>query len=646
MAAVADNCRFFSGALRSYLDKIDITHNALISGDVKTIFRMSDGVSDYWLSWLTDVNCVRSQIAGDTDNRIYWTGDNEPRTTNLTKAITGGGVMPDSCFVLGVSAPLDAPTVTPSGGVGAATSRAYVETFVTPWGEESAPSPVSAVTSGKVDDTWALSALNAAPINTATITAASHASGIVTLTTTSTKHLRAGEEITHASILGMTDLNGNFPVKEVIDATHYTILLNTAQTYTSGGTWSRVAPHNTSGMTRRIYRTLDGEYFFVAELPVGTTTYNDTIADADLGEPIPSVGWVMPPADMKGMIVLPNGYNAAISGNEIVFSVPWQPHAWPIGYRLPCEFEPVAIGSYGSSIVVGSKGLPYVITGTDPSGLSMEETELTEPCLSALGMVDVGVGVIYPSPNGLAFVGAGGAKVVTEGIFSRDEWLPLKPDTLRCDYHNGLVLGWHDLNADARLGFIFDPTTKAFTTTSVPISTSYVDEETNNLYVVEGAVIYQWDAHPYNSLPFDWKSGIDVSKPVNYSIAKIDGDFDGVSLLNDAVAADTAYNDVVLTSGVTDGELNGSMLNEYALNGSLLRGGSIAEYTSKSLRLTLYADGEEKYSRAIENDTSFSLPAGFKSGVLEFRLSGNIPVHGLYVAQSARELRTLLGDQL
>jgi len=641
MAQISDNCRLLSGSLRAFSDKLPISSNTLRSGTVRSIFRLIDGYSDYWISWNEDVDCVRSQVVGDVHNRIYWTGDNEPRTTSFAKAVNGGGVMPDSCFVLGVVAPLVAPTVTPTGGVGAALVRGYVETFVTQYGEEGAPSPVQLVT-GKADTTtWALSALNAAPINTAAISGAVHSVGIVTITTASTKYLRAGEEVVHDSIVGMTDLNGSFVITEIIDTSHYKVALTTAQTYTSGGTWTRIAPHNTDSMTRRIYRTLSGKYYFVAELPIATTTYNDVLTDAELQEELPSLGWALPPATMKGIIALPNGVNAAIDGYDICFSEPWYPHAWPIKYRQPCGFEPVGIASFGTSIVVGTKGIPHIITGSHPDSMSIEKGRSTSPCLSKRSVIGVGDGVIYSSPDGLVFEN-GSSDMATAALFSRDEWAKLNPSTVQCAFHNGMLFGWHDVNASLHTGFVFNLSSGSFSSISIPATAAFVDAETNNLYVVTNGSLCQWDAHSYNDLTYDWKSKVfSLSRPVNFSYARVDADYNKASQVNEAVAADTAYNVAVLATGITDGEFDAAMLDEYMLDGSLLRGGSTTEYAGKTLRITIIADGVERYTETLLNNKSFSLPSGYKASLWEFRISGNLPCYGVYVADSPAGLKLL-----
>ena len=103
--------------------------------------------------------------------------------------------------------------------------------------------------------------------------------------------LRAGEEITFASVAGMTDLNASIHTGERGSGNKQSsgVALATTQTYYAGGTWARVAPHNTTGMNKRIYRTLTTssgtEYHYVVTIPAITSTYNDTDA------PIPMWHW-------------------------------------------------------------------------------------------------------------------------------------------------------------------------------------------------------------------------------------------------------------------------------------------------------------------------------------------------------------------
>src|SRR5688500_11742327 len=129
------------------------------------MFRMEKDGNEKWLAWNVEVDVAQSPVAGSTSRRFYYTGDGEPRTSDFDLATAGAGPYPSGCFVLGVAPPVSKPTVTPGGGTGSSATRAYVYTFVTQWGEESRPSPASAVATGRVDDVWALSNLDTAPPN-------------------------------------------------------------------------------------------------------------------------------------------------------------------------------------------------------------------------------------------------------------------------------------------------------------------------------------------------------------------------------------------------------------------------------------------------------------------------------------------------
>ena len=642
MAQIVNNCRLGSGALEPWKKITAVTANDLADGDVLSIFRMEDGGTSYWLSWDRDVNCVPSLIAGDEAQRIYYTGDGEPRVSNLALAIAGGSVMPAGFYVLGVVAPLVAPTVAPTGGSGAADSRAYIETFVTEWGEEGAPSPASAITVGKVDDTWALTSLNAVPINTAAISAATHYGGVVTATTASTKYLRAGEEVTIADVVGMTDLNSIFPILSVVDATHFTVALTTAQTYTSGGSWTRVAAHNISGMTRRIYRTSGGVYRFVAEIAIATTSYDDTVAEVDLGEICPSIGWKMPPTGLTGLVSHPMGFLVGVVGNEICLSDPWHPHAWPIAYRQITKFPLVGLGVFSSSIVACTTGTPYILNGSHPDSISIEQTELVEPCIAKRTIVDVGSGIMYASHSGMVFVGVGGANVVTQSILSRANWQEYTPSAMACAFYDGMVIGFpSSVVYGGKGGFILDSKNNTFSSLSVVASASYADPENGKLYMVSNGVLTEWDSDKINNETYEWRSKVfALPKPINAGWAKIDADFkflnaDQTAQIAAHLAADTAFNTAILASGVTDGELDSAMLDEYMLDGSLLVGGEITDYAQRFLNFMLYANGQQKYTEIVLNDQAFSLPSGYKSALYEVVISGNVTVYGVSIAETA-----------
>ncbi|PZU85220.1 MAG: hypothetical protein DI528_12860 [Shinella sp.] len=103
-----------------------------------------------WLSWTGNVHAVPGPVSAD---RLYLTGDGAPK-------MRVDGVE----YPLALAAPTAAPTVTVTGtGTGDTVSRTYVWTWVTDFGEESAPSPTSTIIDWKPGQAVTLSGFSAAP---------------------------------------------------------------------------------------------------------------------------------------------------------------------------------------------------------------------------------------------------------------------------------------------------------------------------------------------------------------------------------------------------------------------------------------------------------------------------------------------------
>jgi len=658
LATVADNCKLFSTELRSWKRPLFIaTPTKAPLGTVRSIFKVVFEDVDYFLNWLTDVNAVRGPIATD-DPRLYWTGDGEPRMSTVSQATSVPSDLPSVFFVLGVYEQTTAATVTPVGGVGALVSRAYGSSFVTALGEEGPLSPLSAVTTGNVDASWNLSAMQTPPPNSGTVSAATHLAGIVTVTLDTNRGLREGEEITFASIGGMTDLNGKFTIVEIVGSTQVRVALNTAQTYTAGGTWDRVAPHNIS--TRRIYRTSTGEsglteLRFVAEQTAATTTYSDTIAETALGEVIVAQYWVMPPAKMLGLVNLANGMLAGFTPDrEICFCEPFNPHAWPIAYRQVIESNIVGLGAFGNTVIAGTEGAPYRFAGVHPENMSGGKIEgYIEPCLSKSGMVSQPYGVMYPSPNGLQLVGSGSPINASEAILTKDEFADFNPTTLRAVPYRMRYFAWYDKEGGGSSGLIFDRGSEmaSLIDLSYDVSATHVDDATGELFIVNANEIKQWDGDDLNNLPFDWVSKIFVlPAPINFGAAKVVAEYDQLSGSDEAaaqLAAIIALNTAILASDVTEGEVNGVAVNVQEVNGSLLQDVGDA-FDARFLTFELIAkisNGNEYIWEAVHQESlitnePFRLPEGYEASEVKVRISGNIPAFYCELGRTMKELRT------
>ena len=185
----------------------------------------------------------------------------------------------------------------------------------------------------------------------------------------------------------------------------------------------------------RIYRSISnqagqGTYFFVAEIPVTQETYEDVLGDdvVALNEQLQSLYWYPPPDGLQGMVTFPNGITVGWQSNEIWFSEPYRPHAWPPNYVLATEYPVVGIGVCGQAIVVCTQGTPYVITGINPSAMAIIKINLPEPCLHRGSIVATDTTVLYVSQNGLVQISQSGAGAnVTEGWITREKWQLLTP---------------------------------------------------------------------------------------------------------------------------------------------------------------------------------------------------------------------------
>ena len=103
-ATVAQNCDFAYGELRNTLGNLA---TGMLSNAAHSIYT-DDGLLFY--SWAEDVNAVRSPLANDTFNRLFYSTPTDIRVASRTTMTAGGGVPPTS-YRVGVPRPLTAPTL-------------------------------------------------------------------------------------------------------------------------------------------------------------------------------------------------------------------------------------------------------------------------------------------------------------------------------------------------------------------------------------------------------------------------------------------------------------------------------------------------------------------------------------------------------
>lgn len=336
----------------------------------------------------------------------------------------------------------------------------------------------------------------------------------------------------------------------------------------------------------RIYRTQSSssgatDFFFLREVAIGTTTTQDDLRD--LGEVLPTTTWFTPPDNLSYLTSLWNGMLAGLSGNSVRFCESYTPYAWPVAYELlPPDSKPVALAAFGQSLVVLTTARPLIVSGSGPDSMDQQLLELPQGCVAARSVAAMGTGVAWASEDGLCWVGAGGARVLTEGLMLREDWQALVPSSIIGRMYEGRYFGSYDAGS-GRKGFFIDPNNP---TGLYFLSTGYTalhfDELRDQLYVLNGSNVQKWDAGTALTCTFRSKL-FKQPKPVNFVTAKAQAD-------------------------------------------------------SYPLTVRLYADGVLRHTQTVTSASPFRLPSGFEATTWQIEIEGTASVQYAMLATTVAEL--------
>lgn len=530
MAQSTENAFLDSGRLEGLPVDVDdssepSSHPASeISGTTKTIYKATE---NQWLTFTDEVDIIESPIKEDQHGRFYFTGFGDfPKYGDSSTLFAGSGPYPAATFRLGLPIPADITSITVDNTTaddGAeVSSRAYLYTEVTTFGEEGPPSPVSA--SDIVD-------------------AASGSTVAVQLPVATT---------------------GNYSIEK-----------------------------------RRVYRTdVNGVFRFVGDTSTLTAhTINDTVLDSSLGEEIESIDNIAPSDDstsdhpdgpMLGLTTMPNGITAGFSGNTLLFSESFLPHSYPLANQLTTKDDIVAIASIASGLLVTTKGKPLMASGTDPSAMAMVEIDANLPCSNKRSLVDMGEYAIYASPDGLVLTSNSGINLVTEQIFTRDQWQDYYPQNVEAYEYEGKYIGftWDGTNGSTKKGFLFDPRGQknAFVDLDFFATAGYNNREEDILYLVVSGKLKKF-VQGSGTRSYTWKSKeFYTNRPISPGVAKV----------------------------------------------------SAESYSS--LTFKLYADGVLKHTQTVISSEIFRLPGGYRAKSFEIQLEGTDIVNEVCVYESPQEI--------
>lgn len=595
-AVRADNAKLLSGELRG-LHETQLMNDFTTAGlphDVARAYRLPSDVTaplpisgtDTWVPFFDpEVDFVRTPVVEDSFERYYWTSD----SFNLggvpqynTRARINASQAP---FKLGVPTPLSAPVVTPPGGT--ISSRAYIYTFISAYGEEGSPSPPTNAVGNT--GSWVITGFD---------------------------------------------------------------------TSISDGASRNIT-------TKRIYRTVTGavstEFYFVADIPLATTTFTDTASDTTIASNnvLPSLTWTPPPTTLKGITSHPGGFLVGFSGRDLWISQPYQPHAWPIQYVQTMQTEIVGVAIYANVIIVTTTSHPYFAEGMSPLNLTFQKMDSIDPCISRRSMATTLNGVYYSSPQGIVVATGSKTELATFSLFTREEWQnQFSPTTVQAVPYGVQYIAFDTSDA----GFIFSPVDQNSPLTTLDrfsnVSAIQIDQYSGDVYLIQGNQVRLWD--PPESIPYTytWQSKqFDLPNPVNMGAFRLK--FNAVPI---QVSPSQLGDYKTFNNGRISKKLN--CINLAPING--VRVETVPGYSGAQIRnpiggsplfpliqltvggaavqvnvycRTLNSQWITVATYTITDERIHRLPTGFKSDGWQVRFIGNSNIYSFAMAETAKELK-------
>lgn len=264
-----------------------------------------------------------------------------------------------------------------------------------------------------------------------------------------------------------------------------------------------------TGTFRLVTTNADGsdtDIIDYATLEAADPVYVDTKLDSDLGEPLSTAGWSVPPVGLKGIINAPNGIVAAYKGRTIAGAVPYAPYAWPIANQVATDYEVVGLVPTSAGIVVVTKGMPAILIGDNPANWSMQKLEYPQGCVARRSIVDMGEFAMYASPDGLVAIAGANVEILTKSVMTREQWQAYKPSSIIAAQVEGRYIATYE-SSGTRKGFIYDPQTQSFTDLTLS-ARAFTNDLLNDVLLMLDAdgSIKEWNQDTSAFKPYVWHS--------------------------------------------------------------------------------------------------------------------------------------------
>lgn len=258
------------------------------------------------------------------------------------------------------------------------------------------------------------------------------------------------------------------------------------------------------------------DMLLVATIPVGTTSFTDTVLERNLGMILETREVRPPPEALRHIThIKGTGTLAGVTNNQVHFSENFQPYSWPSDKDLTLPHHIVNMVAVDNFVIVSTDAYPYVISPV--SGCEYRKcapvTDIDTPladisCGYPHSAIATPFGMIYSSKDGLVLVSVDGRfQIITAGWFSTDDWAKLRPDTVRLAYWRGYLICVTDnisffleIDGDTYKDFTLG---NLVTVSDVPVD--MIVTQNGQLLLLEDGIIYQWEGGT-TLRPYRWIS--------------------------------------------------------------------------------------------------------------------------------------------
>ena len=524
--------------------------------------------------------------------------------------------------------------------------RNYVYTYYSVWEEESVPSEPSATVFVKEGQQVVLTGLPSLWV---------HGAGYQT-TDLKLRVYRTVAGVDETSYFRVGELSLGTPLAATYSRTGTTVTVaRTAHGYTTGNLVT-VVP-STGDVLAGVYNiTVTGvDAFTFTTVVTGTTSGNVDIAiglsftdDFDvndiLDDPLESEDYDAPEPTMQGLLAIHNSMIVGFFGNTVCFCEPGKPHAWPIKYRQQVDAQIVALGAFGTTLLVLTDKTPWVLTGNNPRVQSLARTDYILPCVSKKSVVNVGFGVTWASTGGLAVYSTTiGTDYLTKNVHSWNTWsIAVTPTSLVGEYYRGRYFG-----SDGVKTFIFERNEQVgghLVQSDVMFTAAYYRSVDDSFYYADGGEVYLWNSPNRVSATLDWKSKTFTTKTyVNMGAARVIADY---STPEDEVAialgnpVRIASNAAVIVGAATGTSLMGALgdgpIGDLIVAGSRLQPLLFPQF---SATFQLFVNKRLIFSTTRTNDEPFRLPTGYRADTFEVRVATTARIRAIHLAETMTGLR-------